>query len=896
MGPSAVAAAPPPPPLIPYNQMDGTPGRGFEPPNHRGPSQQRAQAFARGPTRGPFRGPHGRGNIAQIQSPMDPSSHSRGRGPGRPGHQQRLFNPHDTNNFGAQPTYQAPPNVWLQIRYLNDICNRELQHSISAKELKNHENFRRKLERILQDLIREWAKDNVTVNPGHVKLRCYGSMANGFAVPGSDMDLLLMFPKDEGPIGEIETESRRMFEKALLEKGIGARLLTKTRVPILRVCQYPGQDLLNSLRTYRLKSLDQDKEEAVEKRMKELGLKANRLPDDLPYAKSGHSGELDLPASIPLPTSPTLEQASIEFDKSVGVQCDINFSNQVAIHNTSLLKCYCICDDRVRQLGLVVKAWVKARKINTPYYGTLSSYGYILMTLHFLLNVADPPVIPNLQKWAKSEDSWNENPKDVPLFEGFDVRFMGDEKLLEKMAAAGELTHNRESLGSLLRGFFAYYADPRGFHFGQEVISIRSNNGILRKAQKGWTEAKRAGEDSSIRLRYLLCIEDPFEIEHNVARTVGHSGIVAIRDEFRRAWDIVNKIELVQGRGWEWRKADGNIGEDLFAPAEDRGDLLKKDADFHKERLRAAVKLRDEQEKAKKESEATQQMDTAVKMTPVEAAQADGLNDKPNNSGGKKQISKQRTPLRPKTSNSKAKKEDSTLTSYTDTKPNPDLLPEPSPKPKPKSKPKHKNKHESPNHPPLSLQPSEPPPHFEHTSEPSSSIPSIIITSNPKKKKKKNQTPKTHNRPPPPLLPKPETNALPSPSTLLSILTSNYTLSPPFDPFQLRDLRINLGGGNACLRHPQGNPPLYSTISDDDHEGDDDDGVLGKTKGVWDKEYLRQERKRMSHEKRFKERQNKWWEDEGQYPEGNRGISKRTREDRGKNMDRDGSEIGIAGI
>lgn len=45
-----------------------------------------------------------------------------------------------------------------------------------------------------------------------------------------------------------------------------------------------------------------------------------------------------------------------------------------------------------------------------------------------------------------------------------------------------------------------------------------------------------------MRQRYLFAIEDPFELDHNVARTVNHNGIVAIRDEFRRAWRIITAI------------------------------------------------------------------------------------------------------------------------------------------------------------------------------------------------------------------------------------------------------------------------------------------------------------------------------------------------------------------
>ena len=39
--------------------------------------------------------------------------------------------------------------------------------------------------------------------------------------------------------------------------------------------------------------------------------------------------------------------------------------------------------------------------------------------------------------------------------------------------------------------------------------------------------------------RCLHSYEDPFEVEHNVARTVTHKGIVSNRDEFRRAWRLI---------------------------------------------------------------------------------------------------------------------------------------------------------------------------------------------------------------------------------------------------------------------------------------------------------------------------------------------------------------------
>lgn len=296
----------------------------------------------------------------------------------------------------------------------------------------------------------------------------------------------------------------------------------------------------------------------------------------------------------------------LEFPKSdIGVQCDINFSAQLGLQNTHLLRCYSLTDPRVRPLVLFVKHWAKVRGINTPYRGTLSSYGYVLMVLHYLINVARPFVCPNLQILAPPVPP-NPTPEQIEATvqcKGKNIRFWRDADQIANAAQQGVLSQNRDSIGLLLRGFFEYYAQSntisaghmRGFDWGRDVISIRTNGGIMAKYRKGWTGAKTVfevrgtdkppaaepailqakpmvttwqGNNQSnvtsqpplspgvttasksfqergkpevkeVRHRYLFAIEDPFELDHNVARTVTHNGIVSIRDEFRRAWRII---------------------------------------------------------------------------------------------------------------------------------------------------------------------------------------------------------------------------------------------------------------------------------------------------------------------------------------------------------------------
>src|SRR5436305_13240351 len=117
----------------------------------------------------------------------------------------------------------------------------------------------------------------------------------------------------------------------------------------------------------------------------------------------------------------------------------------------------------------------KASEDNSAYRGTLSSYGYVLMVLHFLINVAMPPVVPNLQHFWRPPAPENEI-----NCQGYDVRFWRDERAIKRSAEQGFLSRNRETVGSLLRGFFEYFSYEgnhvimRGFHWGTDVLSLRT--------------------------------------------------------------------------------------------------------------------------------------------------------------------------------------------------------------------------------------------------------------------------------------------------------------------------------------------------------------------------------------------------------------------------------------
>nr|KJB41162.1 hypothetical protein B456_007G093300 [Gossypium raimondii] len=85
-------------------------------------------------------------------------------------------------------------------------------------------------------------------------------------------------------------------------------------------------------------------------------------------------------------------------DPLTGISCDICVNNVLAVVNTRLLRDYAKIDVRLRQLAFIVKHWAKSRGVNATYQGTLSSYAYVLMCIHFLQQ-RRPAILPCLQVW-----------------------------------------------------------------------------------------------------------------------------------------------------------------------------------------------------------------------------------------------------------------------------------------------------------------------------------------------------------------------------------------------------------------------------------------------------------------------------------------------------------------
>jgi len=235
-----------------------------------------------------------------------------------------------------------------------------------------------------------------------------------------------------------------------------------------------------------------------------------------------------------------------------GLRCDLGVNNLLAIHNSQLIAAYCELDPRVRPLLFLIKHWAKQRRINDPYRGTLSSYAYSLLLIHYLQNTS-PPVLPCLQALGRTSPHEKQE-----VVKGFDTYFFKDFN-----AIAGFGSRNTATIAELLAGFFRLYADM--FDYKSNVVSVRTGF-YLDKRQCKWAASGKTD-------RTWLCIEDPFEVTHNLGRIVDRDALYEIRGEFMRASALMHENTNV-GRVAR-RSAPDNLIE-LFEPftgewREDRG-------------------------------------------------------------------------------------------------------------------------------------------------------------------------------------------------------------------------------------------------------------------------------------------------------------------------------------
>lgn len=174
-----------------------------------------------------------------------------------------------------------------------------------------------------------------------------------------------------------------------------------------------------------------------------------------------------IPAKVPiLRVFLNISAGNSRSDREMKVQCDINVDNHIGIRNSWLLRCYSELDPRIREFIYVVKKFAKAADLNDASGGSLSTYSWLLLSIHFLQTGVKPAVLPIVQQEI--------NKKSGKIFH---EHFAHDElEDVSKMALLIKTdlnfkSENTMSVGELFQRWLTYFA--LSYNFKDFIISIR---------------------------------------------------------------------------------------------------------------------------------------------------------------------------------------------------------------------------------------------------------------------------------------------------------------------------------------------------------------------------------------------------------------------------------------
>jgi DNA polymerase sigma len=80
------------------------------------------------------------------------------------------------------------------------------------------------------------------------------------------------------------------------------------------------------------------------------------------------------------------------WDPELGLACDMNVNNTLALENTRMVRTYVETDPRVRQLAMILKHWTRRRIVRTLFpYSFLASVmrlilSYLAITMPFFMS------------------------------------------------------------------------------------------------------------------------------------------------------------------------------------------------------------------------------------------------------------------------------------------------------------------------------------------------------------------------------------------------------------------------------------------------------------------------------------------------------------------------------
>ncbi|KAH8259868.1 hypothetical protein KR026_012147 [Drosophila bipectinata] len=217
-----------------------------------------------------------------------------------------------------------------------------------------------------------------------------------------------------------------------------------------------------------------------------------------------------------------------------GLSIDINMSNPNSTYNSRFVCELIARDERIRELCLFLKIW--AKKLNLISHGSLTSYCLISMILVSLQVHKLLPPIKQLQSLC-------------PPINVFGINYAFCFQLVPPIPRALNTL-------DLIKEFFEYFSSVE---FEKYVLSPFLGRALDKETTMGTPGGFPEYEDQlesmenavgeapePFQLDRCMCVQDPFELQHNVAKGVSPTNLAYFRQCLRLAAQACNNQDLLQ--------------------------------------------------------------------------------------------------------------------------------------------------------------------------------------------------------------------------------------------------------------------------------------------------------------------------------------------------------------
>ena len=259
--------------------------------------------------------------------------------------------------------------------------------------------------------------------------------------------------------------------------------------------------------------------------------------------------------------------------------CDVVVGNDVAVHNTRLLRAYITVDPRLRPLVIAIKHWAEGRRIKGADQGWYSSYTLTMLAIFFLQRKHGLPVLQSpllLRRCAWYAEAGGRSV--VHNKQVLDVSFCDDEAVLEELAAdvreraaaataqegegegEGEgkgkgrgnpgSSSSSSSISRLLYDFFVYYADE--FDWRTQAVApgmVTREDDVAELVRAGFRRPSPAPTRRGLSGTWgskgdgpgwRTVIRDPFETTRDLGGNIWtEPNMKKVRAEMGRAADVI---------------------------------------------------------------------------------------------------------------------------------------------------------------------------------------------------------------------------------------------------------------------------------------------------------------------------------------------------------------------